>query len=414
MDRESLERLICKKVYKTQYNPIKIDWNELQYAYNHEPGIKEKKLKNESKVQFCEQELVLIENKIAFLEETLTQLQTEHEKWYMENDVLYRYRDSKSIEGTKLMEGPEGDCIEEWVQYFYNCLIQYRQELCAELGKAAKGDNGEHNVASVLAKSEFDIYTVHNVVLDVSIDEEKTNEIDTYVITPKGLFVLEVKNYGKAGTTLKITDTDKWDLVDNESGRVIKQEKNPQYQNARHAKATAMKVKELFGKEVPIFPLIVIGNNKVKLDFQSEMPVKNIDNFMSYIKNIKSDEVLTSEDMFNLRRMLEQTDRGSNDFSTKSYREQVYYMMDIMEKIFPFVAYNQDAKIFYYNMEKNISKLAVAAVVIILLGLVLITRNIELFMIGFFAICGIVAVGFFAFTAYQKGKDFMKNIGGHR
>ena len=89
-------------------------------------------------------------------------------------------------------------------------------------------------------------------------------------------------------------------------------------------------------------------------------------------------------------------------------------MMDIMEKIFPFVAYNQDAKIFYYNMEKNISKRAVALVVIILLGLVLITRNIELFMIGLFAVCGIVAVGFFAFTAYQKGKDFMKNIGGHR
>lgn len=89
-------------------------------------------------------------------------------------------------------------------------------------------------------------------------------------------------------------------------------------------------------------------------------------------------------------------------------------MMDIFEKIYPFVAYNQEAKSFYYNMEKDISKIAVAAVVIILLCLGVITRNVDSFIVGLFLICSVVTVGFCMATVYKKCKNFIDNIRTHR
>lgn len=349
MNKEALRKLVCKKIYKSNYNPnnvMKIDWNKLQHNFEHEPENKLKYLKNESRATFYKQELILIDNKIQFLLQTLELLQSKHEKWYFENNILYRYRDSISIEGKNILEGPDNVSIEDWGAYIYNTLIEYKEKIESQIGITTKGDVGEQNIADALEKSKYASYVVHNVVLDVSDSEGKTNEIDTYVITPKGIFILEVKNYGKKGTTLKITDTDKWKLIDNKTGRVIKYEKNPESQNKRHTRATHIKVQELFGKEVPLFPLIVIGNNKVKLDNRSNIVVKNVDDFISYIENMEGKNILSSDEMFELKRIFEKADIGSNAFSVISYREWVYHMMGILKKYIHFYVITKKQRMF--------------------------------------------------------------------
>ena len=43
MNKELMRKLVCKYVYKSKYNPDnfrKIDWNEMLYKYEHEPGGK--------------------------------------------------------------------------------------------------------------------------------------------------------------------------------------------------------------------------------------------------------------------------------------------------------------------------------------------------------------------------------------
>ena len=245
MNKELMRKLVCKYVYKSKYNPDnfrKIDWNEMLYKYEHEPGGKTIKLLNESKVNFVRQELILLEEELETIKEIMLQLETKHEKWMVENNIVFRYRDSKSIEGKHMMEGPENVAIEEWFGYFYNSLLEYKAYMEKELGRAVKGDIGEENVARVLEHSEYAEYTVHNVILDVADEGGNTNEIDTFVILPCGVAVLEVKNYGSAGQTLVITDEDKWNLYEK---RKVKQVKNPAYQNNRHARATMLTLRKL-------------------------------------------------------------------------------------------------------------------------------------------------------------------------
>lgn len=411
LNKEALRKLVCKKIYKSNYNPnnvMKIDWNKMQHDFEHEPENKLQYLKNESRATFYKQELILIDNKIQFLLQTLELLQSKHEKWYFENNILYRYRDSISIEGKNILEGPDNVSIEDWGAYIYNILVEYKEKIESQIGITIKGDVGEQNIANALEKSKYASYVVHNVVLDVSDSEGKTNEIDTYVITPKGIFILEVKNYGKKGTTLKITDTDKWKLIDNKTGRVIKYEKNPEGQNKRHTRATHIKVQELFGKEVPLFPLIVIGNNKVKLDNRSNIVVKNVDDFISYIENMEGKNILSSDEMFELKRIFEKADIGSNAFSVISYREWVYHMMGIFEKIYPFLCYNQEAKNVYYARHKKQQYSIVVITVLILLCMFIFTKNMDAFLLKFFYVCLVVTIGFGIYAAIQKVKDFIK------
>ncbi len=411
MNKEKLKKLVCKYVYQKEYKKeaeVPVDWESLKEKYLQDPGPEIQMLKNESRVRFCEQELVLVENQLNLLTETLEQLQTEYEKWYVENEVLYRHRDKRSIEGTNLLAGPDGDCIEAWVQYFYNSLCEYKQKLQISAGIAAKGDIGEENVAKALENSSLSRYVLHNIVLDVADDQGKTNEIDTYVITKYGIGVLEVKNYGKYGTTLNITDTELWDLVDKKTGRVIKQEKNPMSQNRRHARATEIVVRQMFGKEVPVFPLIVIGNNKVGLNYQSNLTVKNVDTFLPYLEKMKSNTVLSTEEMFDLYRMFEQADIGSNSFQIVSYRKQIYYMMEIFNTILPWLAYNQDAKNFYYKTRKMLAWGGGITYAVLLALIALLSGSVDNFLLGLLGMSMIISGGAVIWAVVKKCKEFLQ------
>lgn len=410
MTKETLKKLVCRYVYHSDYSPenaMQADWEKLRREYEQEPGVITDYLKNESRVNFYEQELALVENKIQFLQEILQELETKNERWFFEEDVLYRYRTKASIERSALLEGPKGVAIEEWIAYFYNLLIEYQAEIQAQVGIAAKGDIGEQRVADRLEKSKYADFVLHNIVLDVSDEGGKTNEIDTYVITSKGIFVLEVKNYGKADTILKITDDDKWDLLDKKTGRVIKQEKNPTYQNIRHTNATIKKIKEWMGKDIPVFPLVVIGNNAVTLEFHTNLTVKNVQGLLSYMDSVQGNDVLTKEEMSELKRLFEQADIGSNAFTAKTYREQIYYMMDIVEQIYPFLGYNQVAKEFYYKMLERLGYVLLGVVAVVLLGILFVTKRIDILLIGLLGMSVIITIVFGVILVLQKCKEIL-------
>ena len=413
MRKETLRKLVAKWVYKMDYDPQKapkVDWEQLTYDYEHEPGIISKYLKNEGRANFYRQELVLVENQLSQLASSLRELETKHEKWFFEDDILYRYRSRSSIERTKLLDGPEGKSIEEWAAYFYNELVKYREEIEVHLGITVKGDIGEQNVAECLEDSKYKDGVIHNVVLDVSDEGGKTNEIDTYVITTKGIFVLEVKNYGKAGRTLVITDDDKWDLLDSKTKRAVKQEKNPAYQNKRHTNATLVKIREWLGKEVPIFPLVVIGNNAVKLERRSSMEVSQIYNLVAYIENIKGPDVFTQEEIADLKRRFEQADIGSNEFVAKSYREQVYHIMGIMERIYPYLGLNQVTKEVFYRLLQIHSYVFIGLIIAILLITGIVTLRIDYVLTVFVLMCIVLSAGFFAVHIVQRGKAFIEEM----
>jgi len=394
MTRKLMRKMVCRFVYHTKYDPEafrKIDWNGMVYKFEHEPGGKAIKILNENKVNFARQELVMLEEELGYIKEIMLQLETKHEKWLLDGEVVFRYRDASSIEGKPMMEGPQkGIPIEEWYGYFYNSLTEYKAYMERQLGIAAKGDAGEEKVAEILEKSEFAKYVVHNVVLDIADEGGKTNEIDTFVILPCGVAVLETKNYGGPEQTLVITDGDKWLLY---GKRKMKQEKNPAYQNSRHRRATVLTLRKLFGRDIPVFPLIVIGNNQVRLERQSKLAVKNTDEFLPYLRELRSDENLSDDERMAIKRFLEQEDIGANGFSIDSYREQVNHIKEIVREITSYAYINQVGKTFYYKLQRIFSYGFIGLVALLLVAGTLASRNFDDFLALLLGMCLVIAVG---------------------
>ena len=407
MDRESMRKLVCRYAYGKKYDPAsfrKIDWNEMVYRFEHEPDGISIRLVNESRVNFIRQELVLLEETMGLLKEMMLPLETKHEKWMVYRDEVFRYRDARSIEGKPMMEGPEGRAVEDWFGYFYNSLMEYKAYMEKELGIAAKGDIGEENVARILEKSRYAKFTVHNVVLDVADEGGNTNEIDTFVILPYGVAVLEVKNYGGAGQRLVITDEDKWDLY---GKRRTKQVKNPAYQNSRHARATMLTLRKLLGRDIPIFPLIVIGNNQVKLEKHSRLAVKNTGDFVAYLDSLQSNENLSDEERLRIKKFLENEDIGANAFTVVSYRNQIDHIKAIVQEVFPMLCLNQEGKLLYYKIQDMVSYGLIGMIAVVLIGGAFIFHNLDSFMVLLLEMClAIVAVA----GGIHMGKKIMEMV----
>lgn len=407
MNRELMRKLVCKYIYKSKYDPDtfrNIDWDEMLYKYEHEPGGKTIKLLNENKVNFVRQELVLLEEELKTIKEMMLQLETKHEKWMIDHDEVFRYRDSRSIEGKHMLEGPENISIEEWFGYFYNSLMEYKAYMEKELGKAVKGDIGEENVARVLQQSEYAEYTVHNIILDVADEGGNTNEIDTFVILPYGVAVLEVKNYGGAGQTLVVTDEDKWNLY---GAKRVKQEKNPAYQNSRHTRATILTLRKLLGRDVPVFPLIVIGNNEVKLEKHSKLIVKNTDDFVSYLSSLRSNETLSDEERMQIKQFLEKEDIGANAFAVISYREQINHMKDITKEIFIAASFNHAGKILYYKIQDILSWGFIGLLGFLIVIGAFVLHNLDSFIVFLIKVCLFVVIGA---AALNIGNEIAKKL----
>lgn len=411
MNRESMRKFVCRFAYGIRYNPDtfrKIDWNDMVYKFEHEPSGESIRLVNENKVNFIRQEYVLLQDTMESLKEMMLNLETKHEKWLVEGDEVFRYRDARSIEGRPMMEGPEGIPVEDWLGYFYNNMMEYKAYMEKQLGIAVKGDIGEENIAKALEKSEYAEYVVHNVVLDVADEGGNTNEIDTFVVLPYGVAVLEVKNYCRKGQTLVITDAPKWDVY--EKKRKIGQKGNPAYQNIRHTRATLLTLRKLLGRDIPIFPLIVIGNNQVELERHSRLAVKNIDDFIQYLNGLRSNEYLSDEERLQIKKFLEKEDIGANAFTVISHRKQINHIKAILKEIFMAASFNQDGKMLYYRMQDMISYGLIGLIAVVVIGGAFILHNLDSFMVLLLGVClGIVMIAGAIYIG-KKIMDIFKGI----
>ena len=73
-----MRKVVCRAAYKTVYNPDtfkELDWEQIVYEYEHEPGAKNIRLVNESKVNFIRQEYALLQDAMKLLYELMVGLE---------------------------------------------------------------------------------------------------------------------------------------------------------------------------------------------------------------------------------------------------------------------------------------------------------------------------------------------------
>ncbi len=155
------------------------------------------------------------------------------------------------------------------------------------------GDRGELKVQQVLSnlenpKSNYKVY--HNIKLGP--DGEHTNEYDTLVVGPNGIFHIETKNYGgERGGIIDVDSNGNW-ILHKKSGysKIIT---NPAGQLDSHEYRLQGFLKKVVGiRNLPTQGIVVLSCDNITVrynkKFENELTVLGRHELVGYIKNYKS------------------------------------------------------------------------------------------------------------------------------
>lgn len=141
----------------------------------------------------------------------------------------------------------------------------------------SRGEEGESWVRIVIGHTvENEKYVINNLTLE---NNGKTSQIDHIVINPRGIFVIETKNY--SGKIYGNENQLEWTQVMN-YGRVKNKLYNPLKQNATHI----YNIKKIIGN-LPIRSLVVfVQNNTLNIEANNVIPLSALNSTLNYGENI--------------------------------------------------------------------------------------------------------------------------------
>lgn len=148
-----------------------------------------------------------------------------------------------------------------------------------------RGEMGEDAVKRVIGKTkENKRYVINDLILQHG---DMTSQIDHVVVNPRGIFVIETKNY--SGKIFGTTGQREWTQI-LADGRTQNKFYNPVKQNATHVYA----VKEIVGK-LPVRSLVVFVQNNVEhIEADNVIPLYLLKRELN-----RGEDVLTDEEMKN-------------------------------------------------------------------------------------------------------------------
>ena len=266
--------------------------------------------------------------------------------------------------GDYLYEGNSGVDLALTVQSAYNSYETLLEESEKNVRIAQKGKAGEDQVSRVLQQCRDRFFYLENVVIPASGEKGKTSETDVYIINSKGIFVCEVKNYGRSGQTLIIPDTGDWEICEN--GRFIKCKPSAFIQNERHCNATSAFIKEHLGKEVPIIPVVIIANDEVMIERQTQNAVIRADEISDFVESWQ--DAVDYETQKQIVHVFEENMLDANDFPVKLNRDRAGYLNGAIGELVPYLQANEKIAVELtkmYGQGRTLSKILMLAIAVL-------------------------------------------------
>ena len=223
-----------------------------------------------------------------------------------------------------------------------------------------KGDVGEDYVEKELDLFKNKYKFVKNVVFDYQDSKGKTSETDLYVITKKGILVCEIKNKGNEKYIFEITKDGQWSKCDSKGKLLEVMETSPFAQNTRHCLATEKILEDNGIKDYKIIPVVIIGNEMVRIDNSSNNIVIRTSELYNLIEGLNLEEKYDEEyqnriiDIFNSNRV-----DGENAFAIPVVREDAWNILDvgkdILETLKKCFEYEYEVKRYWLKEESRIN-----------------------------------------------------------
>lgn len=186
---------------------------------------------------------------------------------------------------------------------------------------ANTGLYGEDKLEKELLQYRDRLRVLSNIRLEV---EGTTVENDSIVIAETGVFCIEVKNYGafSTGSKLILSPDGLWKRINDKKELVPIDDITSQVY--RHIGITQRFVNEhlrdRYGEDfpyIPFHPLIIIANNNIDIDNQSNIPVLRVSNAYHYISTFKSDTKLDARYWDDIDHILNTHNRPNKAYPVK-------------------------------------------------------------------------------------------------
>lgn len=216
-------------------------------------------------------------------------------------------------------------------------LLEFRKHCKHSLAGLDKGERGENLVLENLQKVGFKYIVLSSVVLPAITGDSQTSETDAYVITPKGIFVLEIKNKGNENVTFSISKDGRWE--EKRHGRVTHTygqtpyDKSPSEQNIIHKINTEAFLESHGFKDIPMYPVVVFANNDVDIENDSHDVVLRSSALISYIESINDPPILSREKMEEIAKLIDENRMEARAFDVLSLSCNMTEMYQNMEHL---------------------------------------------------------------------------------
>lgn len=203
-----------------------------------------------------------------------------------------------------------------------------------------KGSDGEKKVDEHLDLYSDTLINMSNIRLEL---ENTSIETDNVIITNKGIFLVEVKNYGKEGETIEISKDGKWKRYYSNNKNVQKEIKNIQEQHNRHIGImqrfinNKLKEKGLITEYIEFEPIIVIANDDVEIINDSTYAIMRTSNIHDYIRKFRSEITLSKEVQNEIYEILNANKKEAKSYPIISYelafKERFKFLLNNMNVI---------------------------------------------------------------------------------
>lgn len=248
-----------------------------------------------------------------------------------------------------------GRDIQMDAQSVFNNFLTLKEDAQKNVRISQKGKTGEERVSRILRQYQDRFFSLENIVIPSPTTSRKTAETDAYIISNKGVFVCEVKNYGSEGQTLYMPESGDWKLL-NERGVLLANKDSAFEQNERHCIATRDLIKEQLGISVPIIPVVIIANNEVDVENASHNIVIRAEQIYDLVSSYQ--DAIDYETQKKIMATLEENQLDPNDFPVKINADRAKYVQELFSFYIPYLKANAKIANIRYKYFCQVSTMA--------------------------------------------------------
>lgn len=217
-------------------------------------------------------------------------------------------------------------------------LLEASDVLERQYKNYAKGDAGEEYVNKELDLIKDKYRFARNIKLQYADLKGNSSETDLYIVTSKGILVCEIKNIGNEKYVYQIGKDGQWTKNDS-NGNFLEVINSPFSQNTRHCIATEKLLKDNGILDYKIIPVVIIGNEYVRINNDSSNAVIRASELYNYIEQLdlkkKYDETYQKEV---IKILEENNDRNENEFrvhtcDVESNQLMLEYVAEAMKRM---------------------------------------------------------------------------------